>query len=68
MKFETWWLVSGDDLGDFTYVKWRRCWRLGGWGLEAMWRLGRCGVQTTLETWQLGSGDDVGDVAAGEWR
>ncbi|XP_044182858.1 uncharacterized protein LOC122963467 [Acropora millepora] len=123
---ETWWLGSGDDVGDFADVEnwrlgtrdsvgvlaageWRRRWRLRGWGvemtletsqmwsgdnvgdlaagewtrpcrlhrcevetwwlgLETMWRLGRCVVQTTLETWQLGSGDDVGDLAAGEWR
>ena len=38
-------------------MKWRRHWRLSGWG-----------VKTALEGKWLGTGDDVGDFAAGEWR
>ena len=54
---ETWRLGSGDDVGDFADVDWKRPWRL---------RL--CEVEMTSEAWQMLSGDDVGDVAPGEWR
>ena len=42
--------------------KWRRQWRLSGWGVE-IW-----GFEMTVETKWVGSKVNSRDVAGGEWR
>ena len=45
-------------------VKWRRDWRLSGWGVKTGWRGSGWGLETMLETWQLGTRDNDVDLAA----
>ena len=55
--WETWRLSNEDDVGHLAAGEWRRHWRLGG-----------CGMETTLDPQQLGSGDNNCDLSSMECR